>query len=402
MQSRPPQGMLDGDQGQALLALCAAALLCWLFFDSFVYGTCWILYWLWMLADFPRVHLWAAEKINLLAGVANNAEGVSFDEWLTVMNETSGILLLFLVPVLVAGTVALAQHPALGFRSKRPVDIHSLPGLLSRFAPSVAPVLAMNGGRDGLMNDTRPENAWAQRPEEFAAWHNLVERQTLSRDACLAAFGAQLGTLLHGEVAYAPAQWAPHERALLAIFGLQVFCNDRQAATRLADDLNRSCLQKGLLRRRIAPMPLWRLSDAALQRVLAAPGMADWLATHISVRSALAGLYGRDLRLPSVRFRWLKGVDRTLWYALHSADTAKVFVEGAGVLAQTRAERHARKLGLPRPGVMVMEAVEGLQADLESIGLVYAREAPVSQGTRPRDVPVQDAPWQVDGEVKES
>lgn len=128
--------------------------------------------------------------------------------------------------------------------------------------------------------------------------------------------------------AFLPACWAAHERALLAVIGLQVFCNDRQGATRLADDLNRSCLQRGLLRRRIDPLPLWRLCEVPLQRVLAAPGVTDWLAMHVSVRSALAVLYGRDLRLPSARFRWLKGVDRTLWYALHSADTAKVFVEG--------------------------------------------------------------------------
>lgn len=386
MQSRHPQGMLDGDQGQALLALCAAALLCWLFFDTFIYATCWVLYWLWMLADFPRIHAWAAPKINLLADVANAAEGVSFDEWLTVMNETSGVLLLLLVPILIAGAVALAQHPALGFRSKRPVDIATLPALLSRFAPSVSPVLAMNGGRDGLMNDTTPENAWALRPEEFAAWHNLITRQTLDREACETVFVAQLGARLHEDKAFLPACWAAHERALLAVIGLQVFCNDRQGAARLADDLNRSCLQRGLLRRRIDPLPLWRLCEVPLQRVLAAPGVTDWLAMHVSVRSALAGLYGRDLRLPSVRFRWLKGVDRTLWYALHSADTAKVFVEGAGVLAQARAERHAHRLGLPRPGVMVMTAVDGLQADLESIGLVHPREPVVASRSR-RDNP---------------
>ncbi|WP_455906587.1 secretion/conjugation apparatus DotM-related subunit, partial [Pseudomonas savastanoi] len=67
--------------------------------------------------------------------------------------------------------------------------------------------------------------------------------------------------------------------------------------------------------------------------------------SHRSMRTALVALYGRDLRLAPVRFRWLKGVNRTLWYALHSADTAKVFVEGAGVQAQARAEVHASKLG---------------------------------------------------------
>ena len=166
--------------------------------------------------------------------------------------------------------------------------------------------------------------------------------------------------------------WHPYERALLAVFGLQVFLNDRAAASRLLDDLNRSCVVRRFLRRkRVSPVPLFPLANTAFERVVQAPGVNEWLARHGYVRSALVGLYARDLRLPPARFRWLKGVDRTLWYGLHSADTAKVFVEGAGIAAQARAEVRAGKLGLPRPGIMVEQAVEGLQADLESLGLVY-------------------------------
>lgn len=141
--------------------------------------------------------------------------------------------------------------------------------------------------------------------------------------------------------------------------------------SRLLDALNRSCLVGCWLRRRVSPVPLFRLAMPLFARVMAAPAVGGWLALHGSVRSALVGLYARDLRLPPARFRWLKGVDRTLWYGLHSADTAKVFVEGAGITAQARAEVRAGKLGLPRPGIMVEQAVEGLQADLESLGLVY-------------------------------
>ncbi|RMV41846.1 hypothetical protein ALP12_04489, partial [Pseudomonas savastanoi pv. phaseolicola] len=60
----------------------------------------------------------------------------------------------------------------------------------------------------------------------------------------------------------------PYERALLAVFGLQVFLNDRKAATRLLDDLNRSCMIKGLLRRRTFSLtPLYGLADAGFDRV---------------------------------------------------------------------------------------------------------------------------------------
>ncbi|EOY9202465.1 MULTISPECIES: secretion/conjugation apparatus DotM-related subunit [Serratia] len=325
------------------------------------------MYWLWTAVDVPRIHNWAGGKINLLADTANHADSVTFDEWLNVMNATSGILLLFLVPIVVASFIALAQHPVLAFRSKRPINVHTLPGLVSGFAPSVMPVLAMASGPDGLMNDPAPANVWALKPEDFTTQHQLVQRKTLDRTAAAEVFTAQLGKTMCNVT-----NWHPYERALLAVFGLQVFLNDRAAASRLLDDLNRSCVVRRFLRRkRVSPVPLFPLANAAFERVVQVPGVNEWLAGHGYVRSALVGLYARDLRLPPARFRWLKGVDRTLWYGLHSADTAKVFVEGAGIAAQARAEVRASKLGLPRPGIMVEQAVEGLQADLESLGLVY-------------------------------
>ncbi len=87
-----------------LLALCAAVLLCWMFFDIFVYWTTWTLYWLWKMVDFPFIHAWAGGKINLLADVANHAKAVTLDEWLEVMNATSGILLLFLIPLVIVSS----------------------------------------------------------------------------------------------------------------------------------------------------------------------------------------------------------------------------------------------------------------------------------------------------------
>lgn len=382
MQNRPHLSPWDNEQGYLFLMLCAAVLLCWLFFDSFVYWTSWLLYWLWKLIDFPRIHGWAGAKINLLAELANNAKDVTFSEWLDVMNQTSGIFLLFLVPLAVLSAIGLANHPALPFRSKRLVNIHTLPGLVSAFAPSVIPVLAV-AGPDGLMNDTSEANAWGLKPEELAERHNLVRRKVLDQEAARVVFEAQIG--VHRQEL---ADWAPYEKALLAVFGLQVFLDDRKAATRLLDDLNRSCLVKGVRRNRDDMRPLYQLADKSFERVAQAPGVSEWLNSHCSVRTALVGLYGRDLRLPPARFRWLKGVDRTLWYALHSADTTKGFVEGGGVLAQARAEVQAQKLGLPPPGLMVAKAIEGLQEELESIGLVHPREVITTRSRRVSEIPV--------------
>lgn len=359
------------------------------FFNKIIFSSCWCLYWLWRLsglANFPRIHPYVSERISLLASTGNGADSVGFSEWLNVMNATAGILFVPLVPLIAVTGWALARHPALGFRSRRAIDIHSLPRVMATFAPSVVPVLSGHRG-DGLMNDTTPENAWAQKPEEFAEAHGLIKRRVLDRDAAATLFDAQTGPAMTH-----PDQWQPHERALLAVFGLQVFTGDRNAATTLLDDLNRSCMTRRPFR---APTfrstPDWRVSELHVRRVLASPGVSEWLKTHRTVRSALAGLYGRDLRLPPARFRWLKGCDRTLWYGLHTADAAKVFVEGAGIVAQARAEQMAARLGLPCPPLMTGEAVDGLQLELESLGLVYPRDVRSKRKKPQREMPFPDA-----------
>jgi len=367
MQPRQPQSSWDNEQGQLLLILAVALFLCWIFFDSFVYWTSWLLYWLWLMIDFGPMHAWVGHKANILVHMANNAKTVSFDTWLDGMNQTSGILFVFLIPIILLSSWSLAVHPMLPFRSKRLINAKTLPKLVSGFAPSIIPIVAAHGP-NGLKDDTSEANAWALKPEEFAERHRLITRKVLDRAAAQNAFEAQIGPR-HESF----EQWHPHERALLAVFGLQVFLNDRKAATQLLDDLNRSCLVKGLSRRPTY-LPLYSLADKAFARVVSTPAVAELLAVHRYKRTALVGLYGRDLRLPSARFRWLKGVDRTLWYALHSADTMKVYVEGAGVLGQARAEKRAHELSLPLEVVMVKKAVDGQQSELEGIGLIHELE----------------------------
>ncbi|MCE2003848.1 conjugal transfer protein [Enterobacter asburiae] len=386
MNTYHPNAAGSNESAMVLLTCGLVLLLCWLFFADFVRWSCWSLYWLWRLADFPHIHRYAAERINLLASTSNGADSVAFSEWRDVMNHTAGILFVPMLPLVIVTSWALARHPALGFRSRRAIDIHSLPRVMATFAPSVIPVLSGHRG-DGLMNDTTPENAWAQKPEEFADVHGLIKRRVLDRAAATALFDAQTGPAM-----MPPDQWQPHERALLAIFGLQVFSGDRKAATTLLDDLNRSCVIRRPFRApEFRTVPDWRVAEKHVARVMASPGVSEWLKTHRTVRSALAGLYGRDLRLPPARFRWLKGCDRTLWYGLHTADTAKVFVEGAGIVAQARAEQLAARLGLPCPPLMTSEAVDGLQLELESLGLVYPRDVRPKRAKPQREMPFPDA-----------
>ncbi|WP_099289530.1 hypothetical protein [Erwinia amylovora] len=76
MYSQNPNAAGNNEQAAMAITLLITALLCWFFFSDFVRWSCWFLYWLWRLADFPQIHRYAAERINLLAATGNGAEAV--------------------------------------------------------------------------------------------------------------------------------------------------------------------------------------------------------------------------------------------------------------------------------------------------------------------------------------
>ncbi|MGK4397515.1 secretion/conjugation apparatus DotM-related subunit [Escherichia coli] len=55
--------------------------------------------------------------------------------------------------------------------------------------------------------------------------------------------------------------------------------------------------------------------------------------------SLLYALFDDDLQLPSANFRWLKGVNRTLWYALSRRPREVLLIEGGGVIAPSQCEK---------------------------------------------------------------
>lgn len=370
-------GSYENDQAVFILTIAGILLVCWLFFDDIVSLTCTILYWLWRLADMSLIHTYAAPRINMLARAVNHASGITFDKWLDIMNQTSGILFIFVIPVTVAGLAGMAFHPSLPLRSKRIINIHTLPGIVSRFSPAITPVMADSPSPDLLMNDERPEHRWAMRPETFAEQHGLIETRILNREKAHETFRAQLGPEFS-----TPDALQDYEKALLTVFGLQVFLEKRKEAKKLLDDLNRSCLGKGRRNKNTLRRPQFSLADRHFPTVWNAPQMRELQKTHRYVRTALAGLAGRDIHLPGSQYRWLKGIDRTLWYALHSADTQSVFVEGAGILSQARFEKVARREGLDIRIDFMASAIDGLQMDLQGTGQVHERKTPDTQKKR--------------------
>ena len=108
MHSYNPNAAGNNEPAMVMVTLCLTAVLCWLYFADFVRWSCWFLYWLWRIADFPQIHRYAAERINLLAATGNGAESVGLSEWRDVMNATAGILFVPMVPLITVTSWALA------------------------------------------------------------------------------------------------------------------------------------------------------------------------------------------------------------------------------------------------------------------------------------------------------
>ncbi|MGP0955557.1 conjugal transfer protein TrbA [Serratia sp. CY68758] len=358
------------EQGLMLLFVAAlAALLLWIYQPPIMYGCCWLLYQLWSLCDYPRFHNQVAEKLNLLAWAGSQVNQLSWGKFIDVMNNTAGILMVPMAMIVLGGLLMVRNHPR--NRTRRHIDVYSLPHIMARFSPSIIPALCYGDKKTQLLNVDPPEHRSAQRPEEFAVEHKLIIGDRLDAHRTQTAFECQLGTPLESF-----SSFSTHERALVAIFGLVAFLNDRKAAEALLDSLNRSCLIKSRRDKGQRGYPLLQLANKAFEKVTQTPAAQDWLHQHSTTRTALYALHNRDMRLPCARFRWLKGLDRPLWYTLASTGRPKAFIEGAGVIAVANWETVVAQMeerlhtSIPVPENRMDKAIKGLEDELRSVGLI--------------------------------
>lgn len=385
-------GTPENDGFLLLSALIGVVVIFWFFLAELIYWSCLLLYHLWRCCDLPRLHAVVASRINLLAATANSADNVTLMQWLSVMNQTAGILLLFLLPLAIMGIYATVTHPA--NKTRREINIHTLPKIMARFSPSIIPALCYGDPRTQLLNVDPPAHRSARDPAEFAQQHQLVINRRLDHKKATAVFIQQLSRQITQL-----ADLNAYERALFAVFGLQFFFNDRKAAETLLDTLNRSCLIKSRREKENIGYPVWSAASQAFKRLAAHPAARQWIKQHRYARTALAALHANDLHLPPARFRWLKGLDRTLWYALCSSDRPKPFVEGAGVVTQAQWEREAAQHHVTLPAPILNYAVEGLERDLISVGIVIDDRKPKideseedDKAPQEEDPPIQSNP----------
>lgn len=374
MAQPPSNDVRSHDWSMAVVGGFITLIIAALFFRQLTVETCTIvLYWLWNLADFPRTHEFAAWRINLLARTHNNAPDVTWSEFFAVMDVTAGILMIALVPLIITGIIAVRRHQV--SRTRRDISIHTLPRIMSAFSPSIIPALTYGDKKQLLLNVDPEEHRSAQTPDEFAIEHKLVVNQRLRREVAQEVFIAQLGTPLPkvatgADVAPLFNTFNDHERAMFAIFGLQHFMDKRKDAEALLDVLNRSTLKTDRRYRNKIGYPNLALANSAFKKVIATEEARTFIRQYGYVRTAISALHDNDLHLPIRRFRWLKGLDRPLWYTLASTGRPWPFVEAAGVVSQAHWETLAARYRVRLSHPIMSLALNGLEDDLRNIGAV--------------------------------
>lgn len=372
-----------------------------------------VLYFLWRMADFPRIHSYTGLRITLLADIHNKADIVTWGDYFSTLNLTAGILLIAFIPLGIVGVIAVRRHQS--SRGTREINIYTLPRIMSKVSPSIIPALHYGDPKTQLLNVDPPEHRSGQHPDEFAKEHRLIVNKQLNRDKAEAVFIKQLGNPINDK--YEPPtpatkhtaggllgrlisrltkwrkrqvsndpllpafqQFNGHERAMFAIFGLQHFLDNRKEAENLLDNLNRSTAN-----RHTPGYPNLNIATRGFYQVARTPQAKAWIKKYRYIRTAIAALHDNDLHLPSARFRWLKGMDRHLWYALTSTGRPVPFVEGAGIVSQMQWERMAAKHKVTLSTPMMDLAIDGLERYMVNIGVITDYSATISSSGIPAE-----------------
>ncbi len=240
----------------------------------------------------------------------------------------------------------------------------------------IKPVLGLNLGEVPLDD---PINGMRSRPRDYGRKHRFIVRisslgddehsvnvemldhkDALRLDIARAVFGKQLGSLWQGI-----DMLRTHERCLFAAFAAQIN-NDVKLAQQIINDLAAAYC------RARSQKDVTKINSLRAQKALHEYGnskaVQKIVSRHAYVRTLMVSMLhqarGNGV-LPPNWFRWLKTVDRVLWYGLNDLGLDVASVEAAGIRAHWLAETMTRA---PIVNPMIDNAITGLKTYLGEIG----------------------------------
>lgn len=331
------------------------------------------LLWTWTLLgllDWPWmpevVRTWRAQA----AVLATMPARLSLQQLLEAMNSAGYFFVMLPIALTLRSVMLATRHRA--NLTRRRIDASTLPWIMSKHAPAVIPALYYGDKQTLLLNVDPKEHRSSLNPEEWVAQHALLVDGVLDRARCRELLAADLGKPIADL-----SELRPHERALFAVFGARLLSDgqDVAAAQSLLDTLNESCHAGTFNGQR--GYPDLALAQSAFERYAKHPEALQWLAKHPFPRTLLHSMHKQVMlsgALPSSHFRWLKGIDRGLWYALNTTGRKTPFIESAAVFTQALWEDFAHDCGYALTEPCVDDAIDGVEKYLTKIGLMRPRK----------------------------
>lgn len=370
-----PKGMQNQHDSQEMALLSAAvvaliaATVIWVFYRAplvyFILGLNWI-----MVQFIALIHGGLGEIgssvqnfIEAVFTAKREASLVQGSELGYVM-DTVGLQIRLYVVAIILGLAIWVLFRMRGEGLKMRFDLSSLAAYQARYWK-----VALTGSRFDPTKDDDSQNP-SLNPMEWLQKNNLPltkgrDSGVLDEKATAAVFAGQLGDTYIGL-----NKMPIYAQALAVAFNL----------SRLRD--------KRVLSLKEQLMNIWTLEDrpAAEKKTveLIAPYLADQklvtsigkvLGGHAFVNTALMGLFEVAKKDGGVfacaEIRWLKPVDRTLWYTLQNVGRHSYFIEGAGARAHYFAEKVS---GEQKIEPYVGEAIRGLEDYLFKQGITDMKE----------------------------
>lgn len=295
-----------------------------------------------------------------------NAGQVTFSQLISHLNKISYLFVIIPVLLTLNALRRATKHPA--NYSQRKINIQNLPHIIAHHSPAIIPSLYYGDEETLLLNVDSEEHKSALTPEEWAVKHQLVINGFLDIERCKKCFVEDLGKKINSidELTHV-------EKVFFAIFATRIFGEktELKQAQELLDALNRSCHFNSWQGKR--GYPDLTLTNKVYKKFSNHPKIGEWIEKHSYSRTLLHAMHKQALKvgkLPSSHFRWLKGMDRGLFYALNTTGRKTPFVESAAVFTQTLWEEFVfeRNIKLEEPAIE--DAVMGLQNYLKKISFI--------------------------------
>lgn len=324
------------------------------------------------IIDFPFLP-WVGELRNDIIELAKHPEQVEFFELLMKMTQAGIVIGWLPIVISILSIRSTLRHRADHVR--RNITADSLPEIMSTHCPAIIPILHYGP----LLNEDIKGQESREHPVEFAKRHNLVRMSKLDVDKTRKVFLANLGRKIKSI-----NDLNIYERALFAIFASRVFDTHENGhkAQKMLDTLNRSCAhgtwngEKGypdfsLIRNEMN----FYMNNIEAQELIK---YFQYPTTYLHMLHSRAMSRGK---LVSSNFRWLKGIDRNLWYVLNATGRKSPCIESLVNIQTYRTEYLAWQNGKVLVEVPLEQCIEAFKASLIKEGLLPKPFLPTTQSS---------------------